>query len=115
MNPTDEEIRVIAATGGVIGVIFYNHWLTTENVKKDGADTLASVIQNIRHIYRVGGEDCVAFGSDFDGMTDPPDDLKEPGDLPNLTAALMVDGYTPEQIKKFLGGNVQRVLQEGWS
>ena len=85
------------------------------NVKKDGADTLASVIQNIRHIYRVGGEDCVAFGSDFDGMTDPPDDLKEPGDLPNLTAALMVDGYTPEQIKKFLGGNVQRVLQEGWS
>ena len=114
-NPTDDEIATIAATGGVVGVIFYNHWLTTADVKKQDADTLAFAMQNIRRIVEKGGEDCVAFGSDFDGLTDPPDDLKEPADLPNLTAALLAERYTPEQIKKFLGGNFKRVLREGWT
>ncbi len=56
----------------------------------------------------------MAFGSDWDGMTDPPDDLKEPADWPNLTAALSQANFTDAQIKKFLGGNAMRVLEKGW-
>ncbi len=114
MNPSDDEIRTIAETGGVIGVIFYNYWLTHADVASLDADTLAFVLNHVRHIVNVGGEDCVAFGSDFDGMTDPPDDLREPADWPNLTAGLLAEGYTTSQIGKFLGGNARRVLQDGW-
>lgn len=114
MNPSDDELRTIAETGGVIGVIFYNYWLTDTDVASLDADTLAFVLNHVRHIVNVGGEDCVAFGSDFDGMTDPPDDLKEPADWPNLTAALLAEAYTADQVGKFLGGNARRVLSDGW-
>ncbi len=112
MNPKDDEIRTIAETGGVIGVIFYDYWLTIQ--KHPGSDRLKHIIPTVAHLVQVGGEDCVAFGSDFDGMTDPPDDLKEPADWPNLTAALVAEGFSDAQIGKFLGGNATRVLKEGW-
>ena len=54
------------------------------------------------------------FSSDFDGFTDPPDDLKDASQLPRLTQRSLVAGYSPEDIQKILGGNALRVLMEGW-
>ena len=113
INPTDDEIRRLAGTGGVIGVIFYSHWLVSKHPRKP--DVLANVVATVDHLVRVGGEESVAFGSDFDGMTDPPDDLKEPARWPALLAALDQAGYSPTSIERFTGGNALRVLEAGWS
>lgn len=112
MNADRNDIRAIAATGGVVGIIFYNYWLAAKYRK---SDTVRHVVEHVRELVNLGGEDVVAFGSDFDGMTDPPDDLREPAQWPNLTAALLADGFTPAQVEKFLGGNARRVLRDGWS
>lgn len=118
-NLRDWEVRWIAEHGGVVGSIFMNYWLTGE-CRKTGvrfvADTMAL-------LHDIGGEDVVAFGSDYDGFTDPPDDMKDISQLSRLTRQLCSeygerDGlkrrWTDEVIEKFMGGNALRVLQEGW-
>lgn len=114
INPSDDEIRKIADTGGVVGVIFYSEWLTDTDFKKTKNDKLVHVVDTVKHIARVGGDECVALGSDFDGMTDPPDDLKDPGDLPNLARALEKAGFTNHRIEKFFNENAMRVMKDGW-
>ncbi len=80
MNPTDAEIKTIAGFGGVIGVIFMNYWLDSGH-HDNGLDL---IVATIKHIVDKGGIDAVAIGSDFDGFTDPPDDLKDISEMPRL-------------------------------
>jgi len=110
MSPTEDEIRHIASTGGVIAVIFMNSWLG-EHRRKNGLDV---IVATIRQITGIGGIDTVAIGSDFDGFTDPPDDLKDISQMPRLTEALMQAGFSNTKIEKILGLNMERVLREGW-
>ncbi len=56
----------------------------------------------------------MAFGSDFDGFTDPPDDLKDISQMPKLTQALLDAGFGDTEIERILGLNMERVLREGW-
>ena len=65
-------------------------------------------------MVKVAGIDAAAIGTDFDGLTDPPDDLKDMADLPNLTQRLIAEEYSDEDIKKILGGNALRMLRQGW-
>lgn len=110
MSPTEDEIRHIADTGGVVAVIFMNYWLG-EHDRKDGLD---SIVETVKHVVEVGGIDAVAFGSDFDGFTDPPDDIKDVSQMPRLTAALLGAGFGESDIEKILGTNMERVLRAGW-
>ena len=110
MSPTEDEIRHIADTGGVIAVIFMNYWLG-EHHKKNGLD---SIVATVKHIADIGGIDAVAFGSDFDGFTDPPDDIKDVSQMPRLTAALLDAGFSEADVEKILGRNMERVLRAGW-
>lgn len=110
MNPTDAEIRAIAESGGVVGVIAMNYWLSDRH-QPEGIDLMVSTIE---HLRRLGGSDVVALGSDFDGFTDPPDDLREPAELPRLAGALRDAGYGASEMEKFLGGNFLRALNDGW-
>jgi membrane dipeptidase len=109
-NLEDYEVRRIAETGGVVGVIFMNYWLAP-HARRRGIDFIS---QTIRHFVSVAGEDHVAIGSDFDGFTDPPDDLEDASKLPFLTQRLLSDGFTPDQIAKILGGNALRIIRESW-
>lgn len=109
-NLEDREAAKIADSGGVIGVIFMNYWLAP-HARARGIDFIS---QTIRHFMRVAGEDHVAIGSDFDGFTDPPDDLKDASELPFLTQRLLSDGLSLDQVSKVLGQNNLRVIREGW-
>ena len=111
MNPDDEEIRTIAETGGLIGVIFMNYWLTDNHRVKNGREI---ILKTIRHIRKVGGIDSIAIGSDFDGFTDPPDDIKDISKMQKLREWLSQDGFADEEVRKITGENFMRVLQEGW-
>ena len=54
-----------------------------------------------------------ASGSDFDGVSGQlPEGIDSPADLPKITAALMARGYSAEDCRKILGGNLLRVFKE---
>lgn len=109
MNPTAEEIRRIADTGGVIGIIMMDRWLA-DNPPRLCADV---ILRTVEHLVKHGGEDVVAIGSDFDGFTYVPRDFASPRDYRRLRT-LLLEHYSPEQVSKFLNGNARRVLYEGW-
>ena len=74
---------------------------------------LSVLIDHIDHIAKVAGVDHVGLGSDFDGVSGQlPEGLDSPADLPKITAALMARGYSAEDCRKILGGNLLRVFRE---
>lgn len=74
---------------------------------------LSDLIDQIDHIAKVAGVDHVGLGSDFDGIDGQlPEGIDSPADLPKITAALMARGYSPEDCRKILGGNLLRVFRE---
>ncbi|MCZ6912208.1 MAG: dipeptidase [Proteobacteria bacterium] len=73
---------------------------------------LSALIAHIDHVVKLVGPDHVGLGSDFDGVTSLPIGLEHQGKLPILTEALVAKGYSEEDIKKILGGNLLRVMAE---
>lgn len=71
------------------------------------------LIDHIDHIAKVAGVDHVGLGSDFDGVSGAtPQGMDSAADLPKITQGLLDRGYSAEDIKKILGGNVLRVFRE---
>jgi membrane dipeptidase len=74
---------------------------------------LSVLIDHIDHIAKVAGVDHVGLGSDFDGVGGQlPQGIDSAADLPKITAALMARGYSAEDCRKILGGNLLRVFRE---
>jgi membrane dipeptidase len=109
-NLKDWEIKRIAGSGGLIGVIFMNYWLMPHETNQG----LNFIAHTIDHIVNVGGIDHVGIGTDFDGFTDPPDDVKDASRLPVVTQRLLAEGYKQEQVERILGLNALQVLRAGW-
>ena len=71
------------------------------------------LIDHIDHIAKVASIDHVGLGSDFDGVSGAtPQGMDSAADLPKITQALLDRGYSPEDIKKILGGNLLRVFRQ---
>ncbi|PYX50572.1 MAG: membrane dipeptidase [Acidobacteria bacterium] len=74
---------------------------------------LKSLIDHIDHIAKVAGIDHVGLGSDFDGVSGAtPQGIDSAADLPKITQSLLDRGYSADDIKKVLGGNLLRVFRE---
>jgi membrane dipeptidase len=74
---------------------------------------LKSLIDHIDHIAKVAGIDHVGLGSDFDGVSGAtPQGIDSAADLPKITQALLDRGYSAEDIRKILGGNLLRVFRD---
>jgi membrane dipeptidase len=72
-----------------------------------------SLIDHIDHIAKVAGIDHVGLGSDFDGVSGAtPAGMNSAADLPKITQALLDRGYSADDIKKILGGNILRVFRQ---
>jgi len=69
------------------------------------------IIEHIDHVVKLLGPDHVGLGSDFDGA-DMPDGLEDCSKLPKITEALLRKGYSEEDIRKILGGNILRVMEQ---
>lgn len=98
-NLTDDHLKRIAATGGVVGI---GYW--------DGAicePSVPNIVRAIRYAVDKVGVAHVALGSDFNGATRTPFDVTG---LPQLTEGLMAAGFSADDIRAIMGGNVQRLL-----
>ncbi len=73
--------------------------------------TLADVVKHINHVVAIAGVDAVGLGSDFDGIDCAPIDLDSVDKWPNLTKALLEEGYTGDEIRKIYGGNTLRLME----
>ncbi len=83
-----------------------------EFAAKIGRAPFNSLIDHFDHVIKIAGIDHVGIGTDFDGIPVPPDGIDSAADLPKVTAALMARGYTAEDMRKLLGGNLLRVFRE---
>jgi len=100
-NFPDDLMREIAATGGVIGMGYWDEVTC-------GDFTPAGVARMTRTAIDLLGEDHVALGSDFDGSVTTAFDTSE---LAALTQAFLDEGLSEDQIAKVMGGNMIRVLR----
>ncbi len=100
-NLSDDQLRAVAATGGVIGVGFWE-------VATCGHDARA-IATAIRYTAAIVGAEHVALGSDFDGAVTEPFDSSG---LALITEALLQQGVSEHDIRLIMGENVARVLSQ---
>jgi membrane dipeptidase len=99
-NLPDEQLRGIAATGGIVGIGF---WPTA-----CGGDDAAAIARSIAYAASVAGVDHVGLGSDFDGGVAVPFDAS---DMALVSDALLAEGLDEESVEKVMGGNAIRMLR----
>ena len=104
-NLTDEQLRAIGASGGVVGVNFYGGYL---RIGEEA--TLDDAIKQAVYMVKIAGIDHVGIGSDFDGGT-PPKDLADASYFPAFAAGLIKAGLSKEEVQKLFSQNVKRVLR----
>lgn len=111
-NLTDDQLRAIADSGGIVGVNFARGF-----IRKDGLahrrTTVKSIAKHVAYIAETVGVDHVGLGSDFDG-TQVPQDMKDAAGLPLLIQALRDKGFKGAALKKIAHGNWLRVLKDTW-
>ncbi len=100
-NLPDDQVRGIAATGGLVGIGFWP-------VASGGTDA-AAIARSIVVAIGIAGVEHVGLGSDFDGAVPTPFDATG---LPLLTEALLAHGLSDAEIGAVMGGNAVRVLAE---
>jgi membrane dipeptidase len=105
-NIDDDQIRAVAATGGTIGIIFQPGFLRRRGGPTDGR----MIVEHMRHVMNVAGEDFVSLGSDLDGFISPPPGLTSVHELPRLVQYMLDAGIAETAIQKILGGNFLRAL-----
>ncbi len=132
-NKSDDELCFIADRGGFIGGTMITRFLQRGSVA-----SIDDYIEAIFFVVHLAGEDCVGIGTDFtQGYGEPffnwithdkgyarkltefgeikfPDGFSTIGDFPNLTLAMERAGWTETRIRKVLGLNWLRLLEEVW-
>ncbi len=111
-NLTDDQVRAISERGGLIGLNFATGFL-----REDGrwnTDTHADImIRHLEHLLQLAGEDCVGFGSDFDGAR-IPQFIKDAAGSQQLVEAMRTHGFSDTLIDKIACENWLRVLELTW-
>src|SRR5262245_33951668 len=103
-NLDDGQIRRIAEGGGVVGLAVGREFL--------GPGGLDALVAHAERLREIGGEECAAIGSDWDGVIVPAPGLEDVRALPFVTQALRERGWSPEAVRKLLGENALRVITE---
>ena len=101
-NLTDDEIRGVARTGGVVGIGYWDGAICSTDPRK--------AAESIQHVRDLVGIDHVGLGSDFDGAVTTGFDT---GQLVVITQALKDRGFSDDEVAKVMGGNVLRLLRAG--
>ncbi|MCU0723300.1 MAG: dipeptidase [Planctomycetes bacterium] len=115
-NLEDWQIRAIAERGGVIGLVFYCGFLVKHGEVKRMAKP-EDLLRHADHIASVGGEACVALGTDFDGGFGPEDTVEGFSHVENLAklpALFRKAGWKARAVEGLMGRNWLRVLEQAY-
>jgi len=104
-NLTDEQMRALAAKGGVAQTTLYHGFLRSG----DEEATILDAIAHLEHAIKVMGIDHVGLGTDFDGDGGVRG-LADSSELINFTRQLLARRYSERDIQKIWGGNFLRVM-----
>lgn len=104
-NLTDEQIKELAAQGGVVQICLYKGFIHEQAEKA----SLSDAIRHLNHIVDLVGINHVGIGSDFDGDGELIG-CRAANELINITVRLLKEGYTEDEIAQIWGGNFLRVL-----
>ena len=105
-NLNDEQIKALAAAGGVMQICLYKAFINQEPEKA----SLSDVIRHIRYVVDLVGIDYVGIGSDFDGDGEVTG-CRAANELIQITMRLLDAGFDDESIRKIWGGNLMRVMK----
>lgn len=105
-NLTDDQMKAIAESGGLVGITFNPDYLSAS---EDA--TVATVCDHVMHALEVAGEDHVGIGSDFDTFGDDVGPLSGVDQLPLLSAELLKRGVSGKVLPGILGGNWLRIIR----
>jgi membrane dipeptidase len=126
-NKTDEELRAIARTGGLVGGLSLGAFLSKSSPDKI---TVEDFLNHIDHLVKVIGVDHVGFGLDFSENSKPTDypthkaisdsgwpwyyakGLESVSDIPNITRGLLTRKYSDSEVEMILGNNFLRVFRQ---
>lgn len=104
-NLTDDQLKALAAKGGVVQLCLYKGFINEDSEKA----SLSDAIRHIEHIVDLIGIDYVGIGSDFDGDGELIG-CRSTNELINITTRLLKDGFNENEIAKIWGGNLLRVM-----
>ncbi len=111
-NLSDAQIKAVGASGGIIGLNFATGFVRSDGHWNEGT-SIDALLRHLDHLLSLAGEDCVGFGSDFDGARIPRDIGGAQG-MPKLIDAMRGHGYGETLIAKIARGNWLRVLEKTW-
>ncbi|MCE8546674.1 dipeptidase [Ruegeria pomeroyi] len=111
-NLTDDQLRAIAESDGMVGLNFAVAFLR-EDGRKLSDVPLETMLRHLDHLMGILGEDRVGLGSDYDGAI-VPEALTTVADLPVLRQAMADHGYGAALIDKLCRDNWLRVLERTW-
>ena len=103
-NLTDDQLRALAASGGVVQTCLYDGFL-----RKECGSTIDDAVRHIVHMVNVAGIDHVGIGTDFDGDGGIIG-CADASEVINLTRRLRAEGFSTSGIEKLWGGNFLRVM-----
>jgi membrane dipeptidase len=123
-NLKDDQLKALGDLGGVVGVNFFSAFLSEPFRLKFEIDQrkltpdsppvpMTIIADHIDYMVNIAGEDCVALGSDFDGIPAAPEGVTGSDFYPILETELRSRGYTEKRIEKIFNANFLRLL-EAW-
>jgi membrane dipeptidase len=116
-NVPDDVLRRLPENGGVVMVTFVPSFVSEAVNDWDGEGetpraTLADVADHIDHIKAVAGVEHVGIGGDFDGISSVVVGLEDVSTYPALLVELVNRGWTDDEVRALVGGNLLRVMRE---
>ena len=108
-NLTAEMIRALADKGGVAGINFGPEFIHPD--KEKGKSNLEIMGRQIKELIKQGGTDCVALGSDFDGIEGDVE-ISSVDKVPLLFDYLHREGFSDDTIEKIAWRNIMRVMND---
>ena len=107
-NLDDQQIKAISDRGGVVGIMAHQGFLRSAS----SGDGVAMIASHIEHLWNVGGAQCAAIGTDFDGAIIPPKGFRSGLMYPRLVDLLMQRGHSMDKLEGLLGENFKRCFSD---
>lgn len=109
-NLTDEMIKILSEKGGVMGINFCSYFLHKGDDHLANLSKVEDMVRHIKHIKNVGGAQCIALGTDFDGISCDVE-IVDISQMEKLIIALKKEGFSEEEIEMICYKNAKRVIR----